>query len=90
MAKGKKFDNDKPRFDLLDPQFLEDTAEVLTEGAEQYGDYNWKQIERERYIAASYRHLNALHKGEVNDPKSGKPHAAHLACNAMFLHWLDT
>ena len=88
MAKGNKDDADKARFDLIDPEFLEDTAIVLTEGAKEYGDYNWTKVGRERYIAAAYRHLNALHKGEEIDPKSGRHHGAHLACNAMFLHWL--
>lgn len=84
---GNKHDAGKPRFDLIDPYFHEDVAIVLTDGAQEYGDYNWMKIEKERYIAALERHLNAFKKGEMIDPKSGKPHMAHVACNAMFLHY---
>ena len=86
---GNKHDAGKPRFDLVDPYFHEDIAIVLTNGATEYGDYNWMHVEpfRTRYIAALERHLNALKKGEDIDPDSGHLHVAHIACNAMFLHW---
>lgn len=89
MSRGNKDDVGKPRFDLIDPEFHLEVAEVLTEGAKKYGDYNWTKVERDRYIAAAHRHLNALHRGETHDEESGNSHASHLACNAMFIFWLD-
>ena len=43
---GKKFDTDKPQYDLIDPHALEDFAKVLTVGAQKYDRYN---IKRNRY-----------------------------------------
>lgn len=72
---------------LIDPTFLENVGSVLTEGAEEYGDYNWKECDdASKFVDAALRHLARIMSGELIDPDSGKPHAAHLACNAMFLH----
>jgi hypothetical protein len=42
-----------------------------------------------RYTAALLRHLAAREQGEVCDPESGLLHAAHMACNAMFILELE-
>lgn len=88
---GIKFDDKKPMFDLIDPYFAEDLARVLTFGAAKYKPNNWQKVKnaKTRYIAALERHINAYKKGEVIDPESGLPHTAHIACNSMFLHYLD-
>lgn len=86
---GVKFDQDKPRYDLLDPEFLEGVAQVLTFGARKYDAHNWRNgLSTSRLIAASYRHLTALNKGEDIDPETGLSHAYHMACNAQFLAWM--
>ncbi len=90
-SKGVKFDQAKPRMDLLDPEFLEHVAQVLTFGAEKYAAHNWRNgINFSRLIAASYRHLGAINRGEDIDPESGLPHSAHLGCCIMFLDWMAT
>ncbi len=83
----KKFDMDKVRFDLLDPKFEEEVAQVLTFGASKYSANSWQDIPDAlpRYIAALRRHLNAIQQGEVIDPDSGLPHHAHASCNMMFI-----
>lgn len=86
--KGTKYDDGKARMDLIDPYWLEDVGHVLGQGATEYGEDNWKDVSEKRYRAAALRHIMAIMRGEYIDPKSGKPHAAHLGCNAMFLHWL--
>lgn len=87
-SQGQKFDQEKPRMDLLDPEFLEDVARVLTFGAAKYAAHNWRSgIHTSRIIAAAYRHLGAINKGEDIDPESGLPHAAHLGCCVQFLSW---
>lgn len=86
---GLKFDSEKPRMDLLDPLFLESVADVLTFGAKKYSPHNWRDgIQVSRLIAAAYRHLGAINRGEDIDPESGKPHTAHLGCCVQFLHWM--
>ena len=85
---GLKYDQDKPRMDLLDPDHLEDVARVLSFGARKYAAHNWRNgIAVSRLIAASYRHLGAINRGEDIDPESGLPHTAHLGCCVMFLGW---
>lgn len=84
-----KFDSAKPRFDLIDPWFSEDTAKVLTMGAMKYAEDNWKlNTDIKRYIGALERHLNEIKKGELFDAESTLQHTAHIACNAMFLHYM--
>jgi hypothetical protein len=83
---GLKYDNDKPRMDLLDFDALEGLAKVLTFGANKYAAHNWRKgISYSRLTAAMLRHLGALQKGEDIDPESGLPHIDHLGCCWMFL-----
>lgn len=90
-AGAKKFDGDKPMMDLLIdgcPNALLQVGAVLTYGFKKYGGkHGWKQLPDaiKRYEAAMLRHQIAAAAGEVNDPESGLPHAAHIACNALFL-----
>lgn len=89
----RKDDAGKTRFDLLDPWFLLEIAEILTQGAAHYGDENWKKADpssaKTRYTAALHRHLNARARGEIRDPDSGRRHLAHAACCTMFLLWFE-
>jgi hypothetical protein len=86
---GRKFDQNKPRMDLLDSEFLEGVANVLGFGANKYAAHNWRGgINISRLIAAAYRHLGAINRGEDIDPESGLPHAHHLGCTVMFLSWM--
>ena len=83
---GLKYDNDKPRMDLLDFDALEGLAKVLTFGAKKYDEHNWRNgISYSRLTAAMLRHLTALQRGEDIDAESGLPHIDHLGCCWMFL-----
>jgi len=83
---GAKFDTEKPRMDLLDADFLEGVASVLTFGANKYAAHNWRGgIAVSRLIAATYRHLGAINRGEEIDPESGLSHVYHASCCLMFL-----
>lgn len=85
---GVKFDQDKPRMDLIDACAAEELAKVLTFGAQKYAAHNWRKgIKLSRLIAASFRHLVAIMRGENVDPETGLAHAAHLMCCAMFMVW---
>lgn len=85
-SEGLKYDQQKPRMDLLDANWLESVASVLTFGAKKYAANNWRNgIAVSRLIAASYRHLGAINRGEDIDPESGLRHVDHLGCCVMFL-----
>ena len=83
---GTKFDQDKPRTDLLDPLALEGLAKVLAFGAKKYAAHNWRGgITYSRLIGACLRHAFAILRGEDIDSESGLPHVDHLGCCWMFL-----
>ena len=83
---GKKYDQGKPRMDLLDRYAIEQLANVLGFGANKYAAHNWRVgISYGRLSAAAIRHLLAFQDGENHDPESGLPHVAHAMCCCMFL-----
>ena len=89
----KKFDRDKPRFSIISDllQELGDVNAVMEYGAIKYGRDNWKKCSHEeltRYRDAAVRHLMASYN-EATDKESGHSHMAHLACNALFVMYLE-
>lgn len=83
---GKRFNQGKTRYDLVPAFAQEQYAQVLTKGAEKYGDSNWRKGMRWSIILASLeRHLAAIKKGEDYDEETGLYHSAHIMCNAGFL-----
>lgn len=86
MTEGVKFDGEKPRYDLIAPEFLEGTAQVLTFGAAKYGERNWELgMAWHRPFAALMRHMWAWWRGENTDPETGMSHLWHAACCLCFL-----
>lgn len=82
---GRKDDSGKLRYDLLPPDWLDGLAQVITHGAEKYGDNNWQQVPHgeDRYYAAAMRHINSLRSGNVTDTDSGIHHAYHAAIDIL-------
>jgi hypothetical protein len=81
-----KYDNSKPRMDLVDPLAMEGLAQVLSFGANKYAANNWRNgLAYSRVMAALLRHASAIQRGEDIDPESGLPHIDHLGCCWMFL-----
>ncbi len=81
-----KNDIGKPRMELLDAYWLEQTAKVMGFGADKYDAWNWtKGIAYGRLIGAALRHIFAFARGEDMDPESGLLHLAHASCCLMFL-----
>jgi hypothetical protein len=95
LGEGVKFDNEKVDWTLVPFKAMEPVARVLEHGAKKYSADNWKIVKnaRHRYLAAAYRHMNAINDGEWVDDKetggSGEPHAAHVICCMLFLLWFD-
>lgn len=85
-----KYDKGKPLVSLVEPTFILGIAEVMTQGAAEYGKNNWKLCEdKSRYLDALLRHTLAYWSGEVTDKKSGKSHLYHIGFNAMALQHLE-
>ena len=83
---GRKDDSEKLRYDLIPPEFLEATADILTFGAMKYGERNWeKGMKWGRPFAALMRHMWAWWRGEKGDKETGKSHLWHAACCIAFL-----
>lgn len=82
----KKADWGKARYDLLPPELLHQTAQVLDFGAQKYGANNWAQgADYSRYFAAMQRHLWQWWSGQNADEESGMLHLAHAAACLGFL-----
>ncbi len=86
-----KADSGKPQLTLVPRQILFDIARVREYGTKKYGDpENWRQVDRQRYRDAAFRHFCAyLDDPNGLDKESGLPHLAHLACNIAFLCELE-
>jgi dATP/dGTP diphosphohydrolase, N-terminal len=83
---GLKDDTEKIRMDLLSPEALLATAEILTFGAKKYGPRNWeKGIQYGRVYAALQRHLHYFWLGQPVDTETNRHHLAHAMCCVMFL-----
>jgi hypothetical protein len=87
MNTGRKFDEGKEKWSLLDYETIREMVQVLTVGAEKYGDINYQRVDPKRYQDALMRHIVAMIAGEENDPEDGKSHASHAMANLMFLRW---
>jgi hypothetical protein len=88
---GQKFDEEKPRWELLPYKEVGEIVSVLTSGAKKYQDNNWKYVTpmKERYFGAMMRHLTAWFNGEKKDFETGISHLAHAGCCLLFLMWGD-
>lgn len=83
---GQKLNVGKVRLELLPPEAIIEVAKVLTFGAEKYAPNNWRKgLSWDFTIGSILRHTTALMRGEDVDPETGLTHAAHLACQALFL-----
>lgn len=88
---GQKYDSDKPMWDLLPFDAVEQIVDVLTFGANKYEPDQWKRVPnaKRRYFAAMMRHIKAYWAGEETDEQSGMSHLAHAGCCLLFLLWYE-
>lgn len=89
---GVRYNQGKPRMELIPTELIEEVAKVLTFGAEKYDDYNWQKFtpkQRGECVGSLMRHIEAYRKGEKLDPESGLSHLAHAGCNIAFLLWYE-
>jgi hypothetical protein len=86
-----KKDLNKLRMDLIEPILLKSVAEVLTYGTFKYPENSWKLVEnaKNRYYAATLRHLMEWKSENKFDNESNLNHLKHVAANIMFLIYLE-
>lgn len=83
-----KVTNGKPDLHIVDVYFgnaLICLSEVVVQAVPEYGYNTIDKVPVEEYEKALRRHQIAKAKGEVLDPKSGKPHSWHIATNGMII-----
>ena len=82
-----KADRGKPQLHLVPTEIINCIARVREYGTAKYkSPDNWKQVEKERYIDAMFRHLlKYIEDNNSVDEESGLPHLEHIACNVAFL-----
>ena len=91
--RGLRYNQGKPRFDLLPTDAIKAVVAVLTygahlmaRGAKKYGERNWeKGMPWNEVVASHDRHWAAFLMGEDIDQESGQSHLAHVATNALFM-----
>ena len=82
--RGGKQSNVLYRFDLLDPQAMFKMTGVLKEGAEKYGEDNWRNISVREHLNHLIIHAYAYLAGDTSDD-----HLSHIMCRAMFAQAVD-
>lgn len=83
---GIKFDEEKPRLELISAIATIKKARVMAFGANKYGVGNWRKgLLWSRIIGALLRHTFAYMSGEDYDLETGESHMAHAACCVDFL-----
>jgi len=85
---------DKPRLGYVYRSFLNAVTAVREFGAKKYQNPNtWRQVPMDDYYHALMRHVSAMMDARFNpesretliDAESGIRHAAHAACNLMYI-----
>jgi 5'(3')-deoxyribonucleotidase len=67
------------RFDLIDPLTLFNMAEILHNGAEKYGAWNWRNISLDENLNHALSHIFAFMAGDKQDN-----HLGNAFCRLMF------
>jgi len=77
----------KPTFRSIPPVGLILVGDVMQEGADKYGLYNWRDapITASTYFDAMMRHAWKWWDRQTNDPQTNRHHLAYTAANCMIL-----
>lgn len=84
----------KPRLGFIYRSFLDEISKVREFGAHKYKNHNtWRNVNIDDYYHAVMRHVTAMCDARFNpesretldDAESGLRHAAHAACNLMYI-----
>lgn len=83
---GLRFNDNKLRYDLMEPYAIQELARVFTFGANKYAANNWlKGMDWTKCLASLKRHIAAWELGQDYDEETKCFHMAHAAWNALAL-----
>jgi len=83
---GLRYDEGKPRVDLLPADALMELGRVYGAGAKKYGDHNWMRgMAWSKVLGPLLRHLFKWMVGHEVDEETGQRHIAMVAWNAIAL-----
>lgn len=83
---GSKFDQGKPRIELIPTEAIDQMAYALMFGARKYDDHNFKKGLRHTRVAGSVlRHIFEWLAGSDKDKESGLHPLAHAAAGLCIL-----
>ncbi len=86
MSGGLKFDGDKPRYDLLPWEALEEVSHVMAFGAKKYAEENWRKgLTWKQLARATIGHTVQFLLGNDTDSESKRPHLAHAGASVLML-----
>jgi len=71
------------RYDLVDSLAIHRLALILHEGAEKYGEDNWRQIPARSHINHALRHIYMYLDGAGDDDDYPEDHLGHAFCRLM-------
>lgn len=84
---GLRYDEGKPRYDLIPPEALEALAAHYERGARKYAERNWERgMNWCRCFGSLMRHAWAWMRGRDIDPETGSHHMIAVAWNAFALY----
>lgn len=90
---AKRFNEGKPKLSYFRqfPTVIESIARIMEQGAEKYGDGNWKKGGKpdSEYLDSMDRHLAKFLAGEMIDSESGQHHLGHAIWNLCALFELN-
>jgi len=83
---GNRWNTGKPDFTEVPGCKIREEAWVWQINRGKYGAFNWqKGMPWSIPMNCILRHAFSMAEGEWRDPESGRPHAAHIACNVSML-----
>ena len=87
-TEGLRFNDGKPRFDLLPPEAIIALADHFRKGSEKYAERNWEKSGPwcSKTFASMERHAWAWMNGEDYDQENGSHHMIAVAWNALALY----
>lgn len=81
---SKRYNEGKPEFHHLSPEFLMEMMDLMTKSADKYGDLNWALGQKlTTPLNSMMRHYLYFSMCKDTDKESGKSHLLHIAANAM-------
>lgn len=81
---GGKQEKELCRFDLINSKCVQEVAEVLSKGAERYGEKNYLLIPSKNHIGRAINHLY-----KYLDGNRLENHLIHAICRLMFAYEID-